>query len=90
MVSNSVTNLLGYQKIELIGKKIETIMPNIYIQDHNMVVAKKIAYVNKNHDFGELNRYTDGRALQIAPRTKSGYLVPVSSSFEVYNDDDFS
>jgi len=65
-------------------------MPNVYASDHYMAVARKIASINKIHDFGECNKFYDGATFQIVPRTKAGYLIPVVSQFEIYNDDDFS
>lgn len=38
--NNQVTNLLGYKKIELVGEKIETIMPKIFADSHDDLLLK--------------------------------------------------
>jgi hypothetical protein len=89
--SNSIIGLLGFTKQEIIGKKIESLMPSIYVTDHYKNLTTKIKSLRlsfNNHKDIFLN--TEKRQIFILPKTKSGYLIPISSRFNVYNDDDFS
>ena len=87
-MSNSVVNLLGFTKQNLIGKKIETIMPNIFINGHSKAISNKIKYLRKTNP--AMNKASDKKQIFILPRTKVGYILPALIKFTVYNDDDFS
>ena len=86
--SNSIVNLLGFTKQNLIGQKIETLMPSIFIGGHSKVIANKLKLLRKSNP--GLTKASDKKQIFILPRTKVGYLLPVLAKFTIYNDDDFS
>ncbi len=86
--SNSVVNLLGFTKQNLIGKKIEILMPSIFINGHTKVISNKLKILRKTNP--GLNKASDKKQIFILPRTKVGYIIPIYAKFTVYNDDDFS
>ena len=86
--SNSIVNLLGFTKQNLIGKKIETLMPSIFVNGHSKVISNKLKILRKTNP--GMNKASDKKQIFILPRTKVGYLLPTLSKFTVYNDDDFS
>ena len=44
--SNSLTNLLGFEKSEIIGKSIEVLIPNILIESHLQTLQEYIKNLN--------------------------------------------
>jgi hypothetical protein len=89
--SNSIIGLLGFTKQEIIGKKIESLMPSIYVADHYKNLTTKIKSLRLSyHNHKDIFLNTEKRQIFILPKTKSGYLVPISSRFNIFNDDDFS
>ncbi len=85
-MSNSVVNLLGYTKQNLIGHRIETIMPNLFVNYHSKVISNKIKSIRK---LGT-NKSSDKKEIFFLPKTKVGYILPALARFTIYNDDDFS
>ena len=86
--SNSIVNLLGFTKQNLIGKKIETLMPSIFVNGHAKVISNKLKILRKTNP--GLNKASDKKQIFLLPRTKVGYILPALAKFTVYNDDDFS
>ena len=87
-LSNTVVNLLGFTRHDLIGKKIEILMPSIFINGHSKVVSNQIKHLRKLNP--TMNKISDKKQIFILPRTKIGYIIPVLGKFTLYNDDDFS
>ncbi len=87
-MSNSIVNLLGFTKQNLIGKKIEVLMPNIFINGHPKAISNKLKILRKLNP--SMNKVSDKRQLFFLPRTKVGYILPGIVKFTIYNDDDFS
>ena len=89
--SNSVVYLLGFLKQELIGKSIETIMPGVFVNDHNKMLASRIKTFRSNSNSHKDNfRASDKKQIFLLPKTKVGYLIPANCRFTIYIDDDFS
>ena len=44
--TNSIANLLGYMKIDVIGKKIEVLMPEIFKSGHSIMLTEKIRQIH--------------------------------------------
>ena len=86
--SNSIVNLLGFTKQNLIGKKIETLMPSIFVSGHAKVISNKLKFLRKTNP--GMNKTSDKKQIFLLPRTKVGYILPALVKFTVYNDDDFS
>ena len=89
--SNSITNLLGYEKADIIGKSIEVLMPNILIEGHMKNIEDYIKNLNiaqKNpHEFSKGN---DHNQIFLLPKNKTGYILPYFCKFIIYDDNDFS
>ena len=89
--SNSIVNLLGFVKQELIGKNIETIMPSVFSNEHEKMLSTRIKVLRTSLGAHKDNfRTSDKKQIFILPKTKVGFLIPVNARFTVYNDDDFS
>ena len=89
--SNSLSNLIGYQKIELINKPLETLMPSIFIDGHSKKVEEfiKSTHLNKNSE-KESFRGIEKKKTFILIKSKMGYLKPFNAEYTVFDDNDFS
>ena len=90
--SNSIVHLLGYNKQELIGKKIEMLMPFICQIEHANMLSdrlKKLRQLMQDNQNDDLKDRAKTNFLLI-PKTKAGYAYPVNCFFDIYNDDDFA
>ena len=89
--TNSIVNLLGYLKSEIIGKKIEILMPKIFIEGHNKMLAETIKklHLKENSDRNSY-RENDKKNILIICKSKMGYLIPLTAKFNIYEDADFS
>ena len=89
--SNSIINLLGYEKSEIIGKNIEILMPSILIEQHINTLDEYIKNLNtipkEPQDF---NKGNDNKQIFLLPKNKMGYILPFVSKFFIYDDNDFS
>lgn len=89
--SNSIVSIFGYSKQEIIGKKIETLMPSIYQAEHFQNLSKKIRILRSSYGVDkDIFKNTEKKQFFVLPKTKSGYLLPINSRFKIYNEDDFS
>ena len=89
--SNSITYLLGYEKSEIIGKPIEILMPDIFIDGHKAMLEERIKIIslekNKEKDsFRDSNK----KLIFIPVKNKMGYIVPLNAKFTLYDDNDYS
>ena len=90
--SNSIVHLLGYSKQELIGKRIEMLMPFICQSEHAGMLSDRLKRLrqlmldNHNEDLKDRAKTT----FILFPKTKAGYLYPINCFFDIYNDDDFA
>ena len=90
--SNGIVHLLGYSKQELIGKRIEMLMPFICQSEHAGMLSDRLKKLrqlmldNHNEDLKDRAKTT----FVLFPKTKSGYLYPINCFFDIYNDEDFA
>ena len=89
--SNSLIFIIGYQKHELINKPLETLMPSILTEGHSQKVENFIKTINniKNIDKDNFNESIK-KNTYILIKSKMGYLIPFTSKFTLYDDNDFS
>jgi len=89
--SNSLIYIIGYQKHELINKPLETLMPSILTEGHSQKVENFIKTINniKNIDKDNFNESIK-KSTYILIKSKMGYLLPFTSKFTLYDDNDFS
>ena len=90
--SNGIVHLLGYNKQELIGKRIEMLMPFICQSEHASMLSDRLKKLrqlmleNHNEDLKDRSKTT----FILLPKTKAGYLYPINCAFDIYNDEDFA
>ena len=89
--TSSLMNLLGYMKREIIGKKIEILMPEIFKTGHANMLSYKIKEMNQSNK-SERNSYheNDKKNIFIVMKNKMGYLVPLTAKHLIYKDADFT
>ena len=89
--TNSISNLLGYMKNEIIGKKIEKIMPEIFRIGHSNMLAERIKFNHLRHK-SERNSYreSEDKNISIVAKSKMGYLIPLNAKISLEEDTDFS
>ena len=89
--TSSIANLLGYMKSEVIGKKIEVIMPEIFRAGHYNMLSEKIKEMNMVNK-SERNSYHENSKKDkfILAKSKMGYLIPLLAKTELNEDTDFS
>ena len=89
--SSSIANLLGYMKSEIIGKKIEVLMPEMLREGHANMLSEKINQMKMKYK-SDRNSYrkNDKKDTLILAKNKMGYLVPLKANFSLTEDTDFS
>ena len=89
--TSSFANLLGYMKNEIIGKRIEILMPEIFKKGHSNMLSEKIKQIHLNYK-SERNSFheKDEKNNFILVKSKMGYLIPLSAKFSLNEDMDFS
>ena len=89
--SNSLVNLLGYQKSELIGKSLEVLIPSILVEGHIKTLEEYIKSLNTvQKSSQEFNRNIENKQIFLLPKNKMGYILPYICKFTIYDDNDFS
>ena len=88
--SNSITYLLGYLKKDIVGKPIEVLMPSIFVDGHAKMLESHIKKIHSQQNSRDSFRGSDKKETFILPKTKMGYLIPLSAKFTIYDDNDFS
>ena len=89
--SNSIANLFGYMKNEIIGKKIEILMPDIFKGGHANMLSNKIKQIHlKNKSDRNSYNENDKKNTFIIGKSKMGYLIPLNSKIYLSEDTDFS
>ena len=93
--STSLTQLLGYQKYNIIGKPIEIIFPNLLVEEQLKYLEDfiKLSSNGKNneeefltHEEKDLNK----KMKLIIVKNSIGYILPLFASFQTINDNDYS
>ena len=89
--SNSISFLFGYQKSEIIGKPIEILMPNIFVDGHKKMLEERIKKISVIKDSKrDSSREFSKKKIFVLAQTKVGYLIPVNTRFNIYDDNDYS
>jgi len=89
--SNSLINLIGYHKQEIINKPLEILMPSIFVDGHDKVVEEyiKVMHLQKKPE-NESNYGNEKKKTFILIKNKIGYLVPFNSKYSIFNNNDFA
>jgi hypothetical protein len=89
--SYNILYFLGYEKKELIRKPIEILMPSIFIEGHKKMLEGKIKrMISSQSSLMDSSRNTNQKQNFILLRNKIGYLLPMNTSFKIYDDSDYS
>ena len=89
--SNSIIHLFGFQKSEIIGKAIENLMPNIFIDGHMKMLEEHIKDANNGQNSQKDNfKSSEAKQIFITPKNKMGYIIPMNGKCIIYDDNDFS
>ena len=89
--SNSLIYLVRYQKIELINKPLEYLIPTPLVSGHE---DKMKEYINNYHiqrnSENETYQNGDKNKIFILIKDKMGYLIPFNAKYTIFDDTDFS
>ena len=89
--SNSLISLLGFQKQEIIGKKIEMLMPMLVQMEHAKMLGGRLKAMRIMMNSNKENlKLREKKQIFLLMKNKVGYLTAVNARFGIYNDDDFS
>ena len=89
--SNSLVDLIGYQKSELINKPIEALMPSILSENNSRMVEEYIKeYSSQKNQENESFKGGDKTKHFSLIKTKMGYLIPFNIRYILYDNNDFS
>ena len=89
--STNLTDLIGYQKSELINKSFETLMPSLLANGNSQKIEN---YIKEN----SFQKNSEKESFQISDKSKEftlmknkmGYLVPFNVRYILYDNNDFS
>ena len=89
--TNSIANLLGYMKSDVIGKKIEVLMPEIFKSGHSIMLTEKIRQIHLKRK-SDRNSYRENEKKKnfVVAKSKMGYLIPLVTQITINEDSDFS
>ncbi len=89
--SNSFVHFIGFQKFNLIGKKIEQIMPNIYYEDnaHSKMLVKRLKYAQNYLARDGIFNLDKKQNKIISPKEKNGFIKVCLIRHILYSEDDF-
>ena len=94
--SISFSELLGYQKFDLIGKSLENIFPNILIKQYLKYIEESLKLISngQNNNEEDLIAYDDknpnNNTKLIVVKNNIGYIFPLFASFKFINGNDYS
>ena len=94
-LSLGICSMFGYTKKDIVGKKIDILLPEIMIKHHSKLLLEKSSYIKKEIISNEYApgsyQYKSKEIISFAV-TKSKYLIPISLKVRIiYNDNnDFS
>ena len=89
--SNSLSDLIGYQKSELINKPIETLMPSLLAKRNSQIIEEYIKdYSNQKNTERDSFQREDKMKQFTLMKNKMGYLIPFNVRYILYDNNDFS
>ena len=92
--SASFSHFLSYQKIDIIGKPLEIIFPNILMEEHCKFLAESIKMIhigeNNQTDLSLSENDSNKNAKLLILKSKMGYIFPLYASFTFLDDNDYS
>ena len=92
--SACLSNILSYQKNDLIGRPLDIIFPNILIDDFKKYLEESIKLLHLGHNNqNELSFHenqTSKSTKLILIKDRIGYIYPLTSNFKILDDNDYS
>ena len=92
--SASFANLLGYQKIDMMGKALDLIFPNFLIEENNKYLEESIKLLhngqNNQNDLSFQENDSNKNTKLIIVKSRMGYIFPLFASFTILDDNDYS
>ena len=92
--SACLSNILGYQKIDLIGRPLDNILPNILIDDFKKYLEESINLLhlgqNNQTDLSFRENQTSKNTKLILIKDRIGYIFPLTANFKILDDNDYS
>ena len=89
--SNSLSNLIGYQKPDLINKPFEALMPSLLSKGNLEKIEEYIKEFStqKNQEKDSFQGGDQMKHFSLI-KTKMGYLIPFNIQYTLYDNNDFS
>ena len=92
--SESFSQLLGYEKYDILGKSLEIIFPNVLVEAHLKYLEECIQSShndqNNQKDFAYSQNDLNKNAKIIIVKSRMGYIVPLYASVMILEDTDYS
>ena len=92
--SASLAHYLSYQKVDLIGKPLEIIFPNILVEEHCKYMEESIKMLhngqNNQNDLSYTENDTNKNTKLIIVKSRMGYIFPLYASLQFLDDNDYS
>ena len=92
--SASFSHYLNYKKIDLIGKSLEIIFPNILIEEYCKYLEESINMLysgqNNQNDISNSENDSNKNSKLIIVKSRNGYLFPLYSSFKFLDNNNYS
>ena len=92
--SACLSNILGYQKIDLIGRPLDIILPNLIINDFKKYLEESIKLLhlgqNNQNDLSFRESQTSKNTKLIIIKDRIGYINPLTANFKILDDNDYS
>ena len=92
--SASFAHLLGYQKIDIIGKTLDIIFPNFLIGEYCKYLEESIILLhngqNNQNDLSFQENDSNKNIKLIIVKSRMGYIFPLFASFTILDDKDYS
>ncbi len=92
--SACLSNSLAYQKIELIGRPLDIILPNLIVDDFKKYLEESIKLLhlgqNNQNDLSFQENQTAKSTKLILLKDRTGYIFPLYATFKILDDNDYS
>ena len=85
--SLSISGIFGYETKDLIGQSIDIIIPEIYQEEHNKILKRKIRNFKKKNFDEEYMKNIEIKELIAFAKSKSKYLVELNMKIILYQSE---
>jgi len=85
--SLSISSIFGYETKDLVGQSIDILIPDIYQEEHNKILKRKIRNFKKKNFDEEYMKNIEIKELIAFAKTKSKYLVEVNMKIILYQSE---